>query len=45
MSNELEKIQWKIAKLRRDAEELRRLKSACDDLKKLRKSLIETKFD
>jgi len=45
MSDELRKIQRKIAKLKRDAEELRRLKSACDDLKKFRRSLVETEFD
>jgi len=45
MDTDLRKIQRKIAKLKRDAEELRRLKSACDDLKKLRESLVETEFD
>jgi hypothetical protein len=45
MSTELEKIQRKIAELKRDAEELQRLKLACDDLKKLRRSLVKTEFD
>ncbi len=45
MNNELEKIQEKIVKLKKDAKDLQQLKSACEDLKKFRKSLIETKFD
>ena len=45
MSTELKNIQRKIAKLKRDAEELKRLKSACDDLRKLRRSLVKTEFD
>jgi hypothetical protein len=45
MSKRVEEIQRKIAELQKDAEELRLLKSACDDMKKFRKKIVQTKYD
>jgi len=45
MSTELREIRSKIAKLEREAEELQRLKSDCDDAKKFRRMLVKEKND
>jgi len=45
MRKRVEEIQRKIAELEKDAEELRFLKSACDDMKKMRKKIVQTKYD
>jgi type II secretory pathway component PulJ len=45
MRKKVEEIQRKIAELEKDAEELRFLKLACDDMKKMRKQIIRTKYD
>ncbi len=45
MSAKLEEIRRKIAKLEREAEELRRLKSDCNDAKKFRMMLVKEKAD
>ena len=45
MSAKLEEIRKKIAKLEREAEELQRLKSDCDDAKKFRRMLVKEKND
>ena len=45
MSARLEEIRRKIAKLEREADELRRLKSDCLDAKKFRQMLVREKVD
>jgi len=45
MSAKLQEIRRKIAKLEREAEELRRLKSDCNDAKKFRKMIVKEKAD
>ena len=45
MSAKLEEIRKKIARLEKEAEELQRLKSDCDDAKKFRKLLVEENSD
>ena len=45
MSAKLEEIRKKIAKLEREAEELRRLKSDFDDARKFRRMLVKEKAD
>jgi type II secretory pathway component PulJ len=45
MRKRVEEIQRKIAELEKDAEELRFLKSACEDMKKMRKKIVQTKYD
>jgi len=45
MKKRIEAIQRKVAELEKDAEELRFLKSACDDMKKFRKKIVQTKYD
>ncbi|MFX0203281.1 MAG: hypothetical protein ACFFCW_44825 [Candidatus Hodarchaeota archaeon] len=40
MSEKLKEIQREIAGLKKDLEELRRLQSDCDQVKKLRKKLV-----
>jgi len=45
MSAKLQEIQRKIAKLKKDAEELRQLKLDCATLKRFRDSIIDTKYD
>lgn len=45
MSEKLKEIRLKIAKLEKEAKELKQLKLDCDDAKKFRKKLVEAKFD
>jgi prefoldin subunit 5 len=45
MSEKLKEIQREIAYLKKNVEELRRLKSDCDRAKKLRKKLVRIGFD
>lgn len=45
MSDKLREIRSKIAKLEKEAKELKRLKMDCDDVKKFRKKLVEERFD
>jgi len=45
MSAKLKEIRRKIAMLEREAEELRRLKSDCNDAKKFRRMLVKEKAD
>lgn len=45
MSDKIKEIRLKIAKLEKEAKELRRLKLDCDDAKKFRKKLVEARFD
>jgi len=45
MTDQLEEIRLKIAKLEREAKELRRLKLDCDDARRFRKSLVHERFD
>jgi len=45
MSKKVEEIQRKIAELEKDAEELRFLKSASEEMKKIRKKIVQTKYD
>jgi len=45
MSAKVQEIRRKIAKLEREAEELRRLKSDCNDAKKFRRMIIKEKAD
>jgi len=45
MTDPLEEIRLKIAKLEKEAKELRRLKSDCDDAKRFRKKLVNANFD
>ena len=45
MSAKLQEIRRKIAKLEKEAEELRRLKSDCDDTRKFRGMLVKEKAD
>jgi len=45
MKRRVEEIQRKVAELEKDAEELRFLKSACDDMKKMRRKIVQTKYD
>jgi len=45
MRKRVEEIRRKIAELEKDAEELRFLKSACEDMKKIRRKIIQTKYD
>jgi len=45
MTDKLEEIRRKVAQLKKDAEELQRLKADCDAAKKLRKTIVKTKFD
>jgi hypothetical protein len=45
MSAKLEEIRRKIAKLEKEAQELRRLKSDCNDTKKFRRMLVKEKTD
>lgn len=45
MSAKLDEIRSKIAKLEREADELRRLKSDCLDAKKFRQMLVREKVD
>ena len=45
MSAKLQEIRRKIAKLEREAEELRRLKSDCDEARKFRRMLVKEKAD
>jgi len=45
MAKQVEEIRRKIAELEKDAEELRFLKSACEDMKKMRKKIVKTKYD
>lgn len=45
MSAKLQEIRRKIAKLEREAEELRRLKSDCNDAKKFRRLIVKEKAD
>ena len=45
MSAKLDEIRRKIAKLEREADELRRLKSDCLDAKKFRQMLVREKVD
>ncbi len=45
MSEELKKIQREITSLRKNLEELRRLYSDCNHVKKLRRDLVRTRYD
>jgi hypothetical protein len=45
MSAKLQEIRRKIAKLEREAEELQRLKSDCDDARRFRRMLVKEKVD
>jgi len=45
MSAKLQEIRRKIAKLKKEAKELRRLKSDCNDAKKFRRMLVKEKAD
>jgi len=45
MRERVKEIQRKVAELEKDAEELRFLKSASDDMKKFRKKIVQTKYD
>jgi len=45
MSDQLKEIRREIAKLKKDVEELRRLKSDGDQAKKLRKKLVRVRCD
>ncbi len=45
MNPKLNEIRLKIAKLEKEAKELRQLKADCDDAKKFRKKLVEARFD
>jgi len=45
MSAKLQEIRRKIAKLEKETEELRRLKSDCDDARKFRGMLVKEKAD
>jgi hypothetical protein len=45
MSEKLQEIRRKIAKLEKEAEELKRLKSDCNDAKKFRRMLVKEKAD
>ena len=45
MSAKLTEIRRKIAKLEKEAEELQRLKSDCNDAKKFRRMLVKEKND
>jgi len=45
MSAKLKEIRRKIAKLEREANELKRLKSDCRDARKFRKMLVKEKTD
>jgi len=45
MSAKIEEIRKKIAKLEREADELRRLKSDCNDARKFRRMLVKEKSD
>jgi len=45
MSAQLQEIRRKIAKLEKEAKELRRLKSDCNDAKKFRRMIIKEKAD
>jgi len=45
MSAKLREIRRKIAKLEKEAKELQRLKSDCNDAKKFRRMLVKEKND
>jgi len=45
MNAKIEEIRRKIAKLEREADELRRLKSDCNDARKFRRMLVKEKAD
>ena len=45
MSAKLQEIRRKIAKLEKEAEELKRLKSDCNNAKKFRRMLVKEKAD
>jgi len=45
MSEKLREIQREVASLKKDLEKLRRFQSDCEEVKKLRKRLVETGFD
>jgi prefoldin subunit 5 len=45
MSGKLKEIQREIAAMKKNLEELRRLKSECDQVKKLRRKLIRVGCD
>jgi hypothetical protein len=45
MSEKLKEIQREIASLAKDLERLRRLKSDCDHVRRLRRQLIRTRYD
>jgi hypothetical protein len=45
MNPKLEEIRRKIAKLEKEAEELQRLKSDCNDAEKFRRMLVKEKSD
>lgn len=45
MSAKIEELRRKIAKLEREAEELQRLKSDCDDARRFRKMLVKERAD
>jgi len=45
LSDKLKDIQREVAELKKKLEELRRLKSDCDDAKKLRGKIVRIKCD
>jgi len=45
MSEKLKEIQREIASLKKNLQELRRLKSDCDHAKKLRNKLVRIEYD
>ncbi|MFB0501596.1 MAG: hypothetical protein ACETVP_03925 [Candidatus Bathyarchaeia archaeon] len=45
MSAKLKEIQREVADLKKKLEELRRLKSDCDDAKRLREKIVRIKCD
>jgi len=45
MNPKLQEIRRKIARLERQAEELRRLKSDCDEARRFRRMLVKEKVD
>jgi hypothetical protein len=45
MRNTLKDIRLRIAKLEKEAKELKRLKTDCNDARRFREKLIEAKFD
>lgn len=45
LGDKLKEIQREVAELKKNLEELRRLKSDCDDVKKLRKNIVKTRCD